>query len=1156
MAVRIELCGDLVLEVDGQRRERLLRGRHGRMLLVHLALNRGRAIARDELIDALWDDAQPPDPRASLRAHLSRLRTALAPATVEGTTLVSLELPPGAVIDVEEAARLLERAQAAAAASDWPACARAARQAAGLVSEPLVPGLEADWIATAAAAVEETCLQALELLATALLAHDPPQPIAALPVTRTLTARAPFRESGQRLLLGALLAAGEIAEGLRVYDAIRMLLRDDLGIVPSPQLRVLHARLLAATEASIPGDGSGWRMPKRLALSGPIVGRAPELAAAATRAQGGGLTIVEGEAGIGKTRLMAAAAAELHARGWAVLYGRCQRDAPIPYHAVVEAFDGAVDALGEPRAAALARAIGAAIAPLLPRIALADERSASAPSTAIWRLYAAAERFLARVAGDVPVLLAIDDLQLADRATLGLVGHLGETAGPRTAVLATCRSSDAATAPTLTDVVERAGAAGARIALGGLAREELAALIARHGVRRPSRAFLDAVHDVSDGNPLYALQLAQHLTESGIDPATWCGELRDGLPAGVREVVGRRVARLAPAVRDTLAAAAVIGSDLEPTLLECVVRRSRADVLDDVEAALRAGVIRPVQSDSGRFSFVHALVERALHDAQLPARREQVHRRVAEALEARAPAADPALLAHHWSRAGERTDPDRILAHAWRAAERAAARLAFEQAAVYYATALDAGGPALGGGERLELLLALSRTERLAGSLEAARAAARTAAAEAQAARDPNRLARAALSHVAARTGTAVDAFEMAHAREAAALLRKAHAALDSLDPALAVRVLCELALQRLTGEPAERRELADRAIAAAERLGDAPGELLGLLARTAPSLCGPDELDGTPAACERAIRLASELGDAGAEWSSRRALCGAHFVRGDVAALDRELDVMRTIAAELGDETQALGVTVLAAGRARFGGRLREAERTRTETIGRSGNPAATAAAFGAQGWMPAWDSGRYPELIAAIQEVLAQAPQALPLHGLLALVHCEAGEPARARERFELLAAGGFAFAPDEFLLIGLTQTALACSYLADRERAATLLARLVPYAHLNGAIGEQCVTNGPVALAIGAVEVALGRLEDAAASLLRAERLADAWGDPLSAALALAHRGRVAVLRGERASGEQLMTQAGAAGRSLGSTRVDTVARRLDELWPGQR
>jgi len=1156
MAVRIRLCGDIEVEVDGERREGRLRGRHGRMLLVQLVLNRSRAVSRSELIDALWGEALPHDPSASLRAHLSRLRSTLGADAIEGTAQVRLRLPADAWVDVEEATSTLARAESAAADGRWPVCMREARAVARLTAGPLTPGIHAQWISAARAEVEQVCVRGLELVATSALALAQPDPAAAELAARTLIGRAPFRESGHRLLIRGLLASGEVAEGLRAFDAVRTLFRDELGIVPSAELRALHAALLDAAEVPDARQGRGWRLPHRLALPEPLVGRARERTAITARLETGELTLLEGEAGIGKTSLLAAVGAELEDQGWVVLYGRCEREAPIPYQPLVEALDGVVEALGQAEAESLARVAGPSIAPLLPALAMQDDQRSGAVTRELWQLYRAAARFLDRLAVERPVLLAVDDLHLTDRATLGLIGHLGEATGLRTAILATYRGTEAAVGGPLSELADRLRPGGGTIDLGGLGSEELGALLADRGAAiHPVSTVVDEVHAATDGNPLYALQLARHLMESRADAGNWREGDRVSLPAAVRELVGHRVARMPESVRRTLSVAAVIGRELDLDLLVRVARRPRIDVLGDLEVGLRAGVLRAAPRDSECLSFAHALIEGALYDDQLPARREECHRQVAEALEARgAGPAELARLAFHWAEAGSRSDPERVVEYSRRAAEHASSRLAFEGAAASYRRAVQAGEEVLGPAGLIELLLALSRTERQAGALQAARTAARRAADLARRTGDPARLTRAALSHAGARTTLAVDAFEMEHAREAAALLREAHHVLPGGDGLLRVRLLSELAQQRLAGLGVEeRRSLAHEAALMAARLGDERGELLALQARTVPSLVVPEELDEAIAAADRAAVLAVELGDQSAECGVRRVLCGAHFVRGDIEAMDEQLRLMEQIVTALGDATHSLGLAVLRAGRARFAGRIEEARRIRDEAIGAALDPGSAAMAFGAQGWMPAWDDGRYEELIASIEGVVAKAPQALALHGLLALIHCEAGQLAEARERFELLAADGFPFAQDEFLLIGLTQTALACSYLGDSDRAATLHRMLAPYAALNGAIGEQALTNGPVTLSLGALEVTLGRHGEALRSLTRAEEQARAWGDPLSDAIAMAHRERLLVLAGRRVDGERSSAEAIEAGRSLGVGRVEVLTEGLREWWP---
>src|SRR6185437_4181936 len=156
---RIRLCGSLGVQLGGEPREQLIRGRQGRMLFAFLVLNRRRPVPRDRLVDALWDrDAAPPS-ESALSPVLSRLRRALAPAEIDGRTGIVLRLPDPAWVDVEvaEAAHRL----------------RAAREAAELLEPGLLPGHEAEWLRQARDATERARVEALEVAATAASALDP-----------------------------------------------------------------------------------------------------------------------------------------------------------------------------------------------------------------------------------------------------------------------------------------------------------------------------------------------------------------------------------------------------------------------------------------------------------------------------------------------------------------------------------------------------------------------------------------------------------------------------------------------------------------------------------------------------------------------------------------------------------------------------------------------------------------------------------------------------------------------------------------------------------------------------------------------------------------------------------------------------------------------
>ncbi|MDQ3629831.1 MAG: hypothetical protein M3417_00850, partial [Actinomycetota bacterium] len=126
----------------------------------------------------------------------------------------------------------------------------------------------------------------------------------------------------------------------------------------------------------------------------------------------------------------------------------------------------------------------------------------------------------------------------ADRTTLDLVCHLGAAAARPAAMFATYRTTDVVAGDPIHELAGRVDAEGEVMHLEGLGREELAALLVRHELVLPSLALLDDVHQVTGGNPLYAIQLARHLVESGVDPRSWSEEPRVDLPAAVRDVAG------------------------------------------------------------------------------------------------------------------------------------------------------------------------------------------------------------------------------------------------------------------------------------------------------------------------------------------------------------------------------------------------------------------------------------------------------------------------------------------------------------------------------------------------------------------------------------------------------------------------------------------
>src|ERR1700759_1354117 len=225
----IHLCGHLRLTMSGVAQELGLRGRQGRRLFPFLVLHRGRPVPRDALVEALWGEDGLPPSEGALAPVLSRLRRAVAPATVEGRDSLALVLPEPAWVDVEVARDAVTRARA----TEDPADRLAHAQTAMAIAEPgLLPGLEAPWLTAEGDALEHLRGEAAR-----------PETLA-----REAVVAAPFRESAWAALISALHARGNVAEALHAFEDVRIRLREELGAVPGRELLVLHSRLLADSD--------------------------------------------------------------------------------------------------------------------------------------------------------------------------------------------------------------------------------------------------------------------------------------------------------------------------------------------------------------------------------------------------------------------------------------------------------------------------------------------------------------------------------------------------------------------------------------------------------------------------------------------------------------------------------------------------------------------------------------------------------------------------------------------------------------------------------------------------------------------------------------------------------------------------------------------
>jgi DNA-binding SARP family transcriptional activator len=241
---RVQICGALAVEIDGRRVDYELPGRQGRLLITYLVLHRLRTIRRDELIGALWAGEPPAATDAALSALLSKLRRLLPADTLDGRGEVRLVLPADARVDLEVAREAIHRAESALAQGHWHRAWGASQGPLFTARRGFLPEEDAEWARDVRNELDALYLRALECYARASLGVGGTELAAAERAGRELIARAPYREDGYRHLMLALSRTGNAAEALRVYEQLRTLLREELGVAPSAETLELHAELL------------------------------------------------------------------------------------------------------------------------------------------------------------------------------------------------------------------------------------------------------------------------------------------------------------------------------------------------------------------------------------------------------------------------------------------------------------------------------------------------------------------------------------------------------------------------------------------------------------------------------------------------------------------------------------------------------------------------------------------------------------------------------------------------------------------------------------------------------------------------------------------------------------------------------------------------
>ncbi|MBB2948750.1 DNA-binding SARP family transcriptional activator [Actinoplanes lutulentus] len=660
-------------------------------LLALLLARAGRPVSTSELMDLIWDDEVPSTALNVIQKYVGALRRLLEPAVPARThgsylhrrgNAYLFTAAPG-MLDLVTFRELVEAAREALAQRRLEMALDRYVASLGLwrgpagdgfthrsTAQPIFTAIDDEFYAA--------CTEAAEL---AVSLRRPARVLAALQLAASM---APFHEPVQAGLISVLGAAGRQREALSLFREVRARLADEIGIDPGPELQAAHLRVLSQSSNSPlvvrteEGVGSA-----SVRTAPGLVGRAEEIALLRESVEVAfagrpALRIVEGEPGVGKTRLVREIATEADRRGALVVWGSClEGDGTPSMWPWEQTLRPILDSLPTPLRES---ELGSLVEPRDDDAAAAWEIPGGG---AQFRLFEQVVTVVGQASALRPLLLIIDDLQWADAASLQLFGHLAGRLPAGTVMIGVLRDRAPTPGSRLSRVLAEASRQPGhrRIRLGPLGVSDVTELIRRETGHDPGAEVARDIHARTAGNPFFVQELSRLLSDGG-SLGVGGASVRAGVPATVRDVVRDRMTGLDDSAHGLLRLAAVIGRDVDLDLLARAIGADIADCLERLEPLQALGLLETTGDDPFSWRFAHDLVRESVTETTARKQTVQLHLRVADALE-HLHADDESIaerLAYHLRGAGPLADPGRTAKALARAGHRAATKLAFAAA--------------------------------------------------------------------------------------------------------------------------------------------------------------------------------------------------------------------------------------------------------------------------------------------------------------------------------------------------------------------------------------------------------------------------------------------------------------------------------------------
>ncbi len=876
----------------------------------------------------------------------------------------------------------------------------------------------------------------------------------------------------------------------------------------------------------------------------PLLGSLERELASALAGQGR-LVLLLGEAGIGKTRTADEIAARALDGGARLVRVHCPDDAGAPalwpWQCVLrELLANEPPERSAPPVQALLRT---------PRV---DARSLEASAGERFQLFQAVTESLVEAAQRRPLVITLDDLHAADGASLRLLAHAAPELGRgRLLIIATLRGPELTARPLPPALLRHARV----VRLEALDADAGASLAEGLSGSRPSFEVAAALHERSEGNPLFLRQIVELLVAEGCDLADplEASRVRSAAPHGVEELIRDRLTRLPAPLRRALRIAALLGRDFDLELLAhvCAPPDIAEAELPDLLPARAAGLLGQRSERIGYAGFSHVLIRDVLARELAPDERRALHEAIAKAILARRDVdADDwlAAVAHHLLEAGPTRDAVRYAA---RAGARALARYSDDDAIRWFERALACVSSGAGLAEEREharLLVGLGIAQWRTGLAQVARESFGAAVALARRAGDVETAAEAAIG-LAGRTDAT-----LGPEAEATVALEAALERLGTEPGRLRAELLARLATALyFGGDPAKCDRVSRAAVECAESLGD-PSVLAYALTARHYVLYRPGTLAERWPVALRTLELALRGDDANTTALAHFNLILDALEAGSFEVVDEQVAALGAIAERLRQPFLLWQQAAFQATRKLVGGDFAEAETlaARARELGQQAESPNALALFSAQLYAIRRDQGRLGEL----EPLLARLGETMPRMPSFAFARAEArlarGDVAEARA-FLRAAMESQGRLPHD-LNWGAAASIAARVSVATGESglAERLYEGLSPFAGTCFVLGVGNAWAGSVDLALGELALALERLELAESHLEDAVRIhARAGARPYLARTWLA-QARLARLQGDTASVEARAGEALALARALG---MEALAREAAPLVAGE-